>query len=163
MYRSVPLCSYSFLLISNKFSDRRLSYLSALEGWYGPWNLPQIHLYTYDLYGHVHDACSIHYLGKWEGIKLLKCPRGVVWALKSPSGHHLYTYDLYGHVHDACSIHYLGKWEGIGPWKFWLVGPESAWCNFTGPKKVSIPGPNPLPLALVMDVARIKSIMHVAI
>ncbi len=30
----------------------RLCYLTALEGWYGPWNLPQI-----------------HYLGKWEGVE----------------------------------------------------------------------------------------------
>jgi hypothetical protein len=29
-----------------------------------------------------------------------------------------------------------------------------------GPKKSRFPGPNPLPLALVMDAARIKSITH---
>ncbi len=31
-----------------------------------------------------------------------------------------------------------------------------------GPKKSRSPGPNPLPLALVMDAARIKIIMHYA-
>jgi hypothetical protein len=32
-----------------------------------------------------------------------------------------------------------------------------------GPKKSLFQGPNPLPLALVMDVARIKSITHGAV
>jgi hypothetical protein len=32
-----------------------------------------------------------------------------------------------------------------------------------GPKNSRIPGPNPLPLAQVMDAARIKSITHGAI
>ncbi len=32
-----------------------------------------------------------------------------------------------------------------------------------GPKNSLFPGPNPLPLALVMDAARIKSITHGAV
>ncbi len=32
-----------------------------------------------------------------------------------------------------------------------------------GPKRSRFPGPNPLPLALVMDAARIKSITHGAV
>ncbi len=48
-----------------------------------------------------------------------------------------------------------------------FLGPKwhslSAQCHFTGPKKSLFPGPNPLPLALVMDAARIKSITHGAV
>jgi hypothetical protein len=54
----------------------------------------------------------------------------------------------------AASMHYLGKCEGVGPWKSGhFLAPNgirlSARCHFTGP--------NPLPLALIMDAARIKS------
>jgi hypothetical protein len=54
---------------------------------------------------------------------------------------YLCTYDLYCPVpnaFDAGSIHYESKWEGF-------------------------PGPNPLPLAQVIDAARIKSFTHRAI
>ncbi len=36
----------------------------------------------------------------------------------------------------------------------------SARCHFTEPKMSRFPGPNPLPLALIMDAAPIKSITH---
>jgi hypothetical protein len=43
-------------------------------------------------------------------------------------------------------------------------GPQvSSMPFYRAQKKAQFPGPNPLPRALVMDVARIKSIMHVAI
>ncbi len=58
---------------------------------------------------------------------------------------------IYGPVRnafDAGSIHYEGKWEGVGPWKL-----SAIW----DPKN-SFSGPNPLPIAKVMDAARIISI-----
>ncbi len=39
----------------------------------------------------------------------------------------------------------------------------SARCHFTGPKNSRLSGPNPLPLAQVMDAVRIKSITHGAV
>ncbi len=83
----------------------------------------------------------------------------------------LCTYDLYGPVHnafDAGSIHYEGKWEVVGPWKSRLFGPcEMAWWQKASaiwdPTKLRCLGPNPLPLAQVMDPAFIKSITHRAI
>ncbi len=41
------------------------------------------------------------------------------------------------------------------------VGPE--WHSPIGPKKYRFSGPNPLPLALVMDAARINNITHGAV
>jgi hypothetical protein len=71
---------------------------------------------------------------------------------------------------DVGTIHYLGKWEGagVGPWKSQLFGPQMALAFQLDvisqcPKKPRFPGPNPLPLALVMDAARIKSITHGAV
>jgi hypothetical protein len=61
---------------------------------------------------------------------------------------------------DAGSINYLGQWEGLGPEN---IGPQMALAYrldaiSQGPKKSRFPGPNPLPLTLVMDAALIKSI-----
>jgi hypothetical protein len=114
-------------------------------------------------------------LNRTSAVMLLNRNGGVVWALKPPVAlvHKttLCTYDLYGPVHnafDAGSIYYLGKWEGVGPWNLNFFGPQMALAYrlnaiSQGPKKSRFPGPNPLPLALVMDAARIKSITHGAI
>ncbi len=69
---------------------------------------------------------------------------------------------------DAASVHYEGKWEG--GWALEIksfsgpvngIEPKGE-CHFE-PKKIKNLGPNPLPLALGMDAARIKSIMHRAV
>ncbi len=65
------------------------------------------------------------------------------------------------------NIHYLGKWEGVGPWKSQVFGPQMALAYrldaiSQGPKNSRYKGPNPLPLALVMD-ASIQNIMHGAV
>jgi hypothetical protein len=57
----------------------------------------------------------------------------------------------------------LASERGLGPGNFHWWAPNRLDAILQDPKKVSIPGPNPLPIALVMDVARIKIIMHVAI
>jgi hypothetical protein len=68
------------------------------------------------------------------------------------------------------SIHYLDKWEGVCAMKIEnFLGPVT-WqepigeCHL-GPKKVKIfrAQTNPLPLAVVMDAARIKRITHGAV
>jgi hypothetical protein len=72
----------------------------------------------------------------------------ILWSYMEFGTNYLCTYDLCGPVHnafDAGSIHYEGKWEGVGR------------------KKLEISGANPLPLARVMDTARIKHIMHRAV
>jgi hypothetical protein len=47
----------------------------------------------------------------------------------------------------------------------WALGPKqtrlTVRCHFTGPKKSRIPGPNPLPLALVMDLHTSKTLCTV--
>jgi hypothetical protein len=53
----------------------------------------------------------------------------------------------------------------LGPGILDFLRPQMAlayWLNaiLQGPKKSWFPGPNPLPVALVMDAARIKSITH---
>ncbi len=57
--------------------------------------------------------------------------------------------------------------RGLGPGlsTFWApkVTRLSTQCLFTGPKKSRFPGPNPLVFSLVMDAARIKSIMRGAV
>jgi hypothetical protein len=64
--------------------------------------------------------------------------------------------------------HYLGKWEGVRPWNsrvFWAPNDTclSAWCHFTGPKKLSNSREKPLPLALVMDMHASKTLCTVYI
>ncbi len=67
---------------------------------------------------------------------------------------------------DAGSIHCEGKWEGVAPRKsrlFWalLNGIEPSVLSVIWVQKESrFPGRTALPLALVMDAARIKSSMH---
>jgi hypothetical protein len=58
--------------------------------------------------------------------------------------------------------------RGLGPGNLEFFGPQMAlayWLDAISqdPKNSRFPGPNPLPLALVMDAARIKSIMHGAV
>jgi hypothetical protein len=65
---------------------------------------------------------------------------------------YLCTYDLYGPKRNA----------------FDFIGPQMALAYrldaiSQGPKMSRFPGPNPLPLAQVMDAACIKSIMHRAV
>jgi len=79
------------------------------------------------------------YISNW--VFLVAGSVGKTFSISSSQSHisYLCTYDLYGPVRnafDSGSI-YKGKWEGVG-----------------------FPGPNSLPLAQVMDIARIKSIMH---
>jgi hypothetical protein len=55
--------------------------------------------------------------------------------------------------------------RGVGPGNLDFFEPQIAltyWLNdiSQGPTKSCFPEPNPLPLALVMDPARIKSITH---
>ncbi len=55
----------------------------------------------------------------------------------------------------------VGEWEGVGLWKSRLFGPcEMALSRqasaIWGPKKSWFPGPNPLPLAQVMDLPTSK-------
>jgi hypothetical protein len=84
------------------------------------------------------------------------------WALA-----HKTTYapmNLYGPVSnafDAGSILYFGKWKGVRPWKLNL--PIHSMPFHRAKKNLGFQGPNPLPLALAMDAARIKSITHGAI
>jgi hypothetical protein len=63
---------------------------------------------------------------------------------------------------DAYSIHYLGKWEGLGP-KGQMALAYRLDAISQGPKNSRFPGPNPLPLALVKDAARVKSITQGAV
>jgi hypothetical protein len=58
--------------------------------------------------------------------------------------------------------------RGLGPENLEFFGPQMALTYrlddiSQGPKKSQFPRPNPLQLALVMDAARIKSIMHWAV
>ncbi len=57
--------------------------------------------------------------------------------------------------------------RGLGPGNLQFFGPQIELTYLLDafsqdPKNSRFPGPNPLPLALVMDAARIKSITHVA-
>ncbi len=62
----------------------------------------------------------------------------------------------------AASIIWASE-RGLGPGNFDWWAPNRLNAILQGPKKSQFPGPNPLPLALVMDVTRIKIIMHGAI
>jgi hypothetical protein len=58
-----------------------------------------------------------------------------------------------------------GGGRGVGPGNRDFFGPQMALAFrlnaiSQGPKKYQFPGPSPLPPALVMDAARIKSITH---
>jgi hypothetical protein len=125
MQRRRILCTYNCLLISNKFCNGGSGPSSAIKFLYAP-----------------------------------APPPPSVWALKPPSWAlvHETSYDLYSPcIMFWMHIHYLGKWEGVGPWKsrvFWAPNGTrlSARCHFTRPKNSRIPGLNPLPLALVMDM-----------
>jgi hypothetical protein len=62
----------------------------------------------------------------------------------------------------------LANGRGLGPGNLDFFGPQMAlayWLNAIsqGPKKSRFPWPNPLPLALIMDAARIKSITQGAV
>ncbi len=72
----------------------------------------------------------------------------------------------------------LGSWKAKYNRKFFMYrsvplcpeffGPQMALAYrlddiSQGPKNSRFPGPNPLPLALIMDAARIKSIKHRAV
>jgi hypothetical protein len=69
---------------------------------------------------------------------------------------------------DAGIIHYLGKLEDVRPGNLKFFGPHMALTYLLdaisqGLKNSRFPGPNPFPLALVMDAALIKSITHGAL
>jgi hypothetical protein len=69
---------------------------------------------------------------------------------------------------DAGSIHYLGKWEGLDPGNLEFLGPEwhlpiDSMPFHRAQKTLDFQGPTPLPIALVMDAARIKSITYGAV
>jgi hypothetical protein len=69
------------------------------------------------------------------------------------SNSYVCTNDLYGPpVHNA--FDFFGPQMELA---YWLDAISQ------GPKMSRFPGPNPLPLALVMDAAHIKSIMHRAV
>jgi hypothetical protein len=55
----------------------------------------------------------------------------------------------------------LGKWEGVGPWKsrvFWAMALAYRLdAILQGPNNSRIPGPIPLPLALIMDMHSSKT------
>jgi hypothetical protein len=68
----------------------------------------------------------------------------------------------------AASITWGAIGRGLGPGNLDFFGPQMAFAYWLdaisqGPKKSRFPGPNPLPLALIRDAARIKSITHGAI
>ncbi len=58
----------------------------------------------------------------------------------------------------------LGQVGGVGPWKISIFGPQMALAYgldaifSQGPKISRIPGPNPLPLALAMDMHASKTL-----
>jgi hypothetical protein len=67
----------------------------------------------------------------------------------------------------AASITWVSG-RGLGPGNLNFFGPHMALAYrlnaiSQGPKESQFPGPDPLPLALVMDAARIKSNTHGAI
>jgi hypothetical protein len=58
-------------------------------------------------------------------------------------------------IYTALCIMYLGKWKFFGPQMalaYWLDAISQ------GPKKSQFPGPNPLQLALVMDMHASKTL-----
>jgi hypothetical protein len=62
----------------------------------------------------------------------------------------------------AASITWASKWLGVRAWKSRLfLAPNDIAYRLDvisqGPKKSQFPGPNPLPLGLAMDAARIKT------
>jgi hypothetical protein len=64
----------------------------------------------------------------------------------------------------AASISWVSR-TGLGPGNPEFFGPQMAFPHrldaiSQGPKNSQFPGSNPLPLALVMDAALIKSITH---
>ncbi len=97
-------------------------------------------------------------------------PPPSIWALKPPSCALVHKTTNASMIYTAmciifwmCAYPLLGKWEGVGPWNsrvFWAPNGTRllARCHFTGPKNSQIPGPNPLPLALVMDMHASKTL-----
>jgi hypothetical protein len=66
----------------------------------------------------------------------------------------------------AASMTWATSGRGLGPGNLNFFGPQIALAFrldaiSQGPKKSRFPGPYPLPLALVMDAARVNNIMQV--
>jgi hypothetical protein len=78
-----------------------------------------------------------------------------------PHFSYLWTYDLYGPLRNAFDAENPLRWQGEG------VDPEieAFWAllvAISGPKKSRFQGP-PLPMALVIDIARIKICTYIYI
>ncbi len=76
---------------------------------------------------------------------------------------YLCTYDLYSPVLDACISIIRASGRGLGPGIREFSGPcemASSWkaSAIWGPKNSRIPGPNPIPLALLMDMHASKTL-----
>jgi hypothetical protein len=94
-------------------------------------------------------------------------PPPSVWALKPPSWAlvhkppmYLWLYSSVHNVLDACISITWASGRGMALEFYWVPNGTrlSARSHFTGPKKLSrIPGPNPLPLAQVMDMHTSKT------
>jgi hypothetical protein len=97
-------------------------------------------------------------------------PPPSVWALKPPSWALVHKTTYAPVIYTALCIMfwiraypYLGKWGMLGPGIREFFGPQMALTYLLdaisqGPKNSQIKGPNPLPLALVMDMHTSKTL-----
>ncbi len=108
------------------------------------------------MWGRVGGSSAVMLLNRTSAVMLLNRTGGVVW----PWNHlsvlvHKTTYAPM--IYTALCIMLLMRAVSITGASRRGLGPGNLDAISQGPKK---PGPNLLPLALIMDAARIKSIMH---